>query len=401
MGGHTESSLGTYNEWKVEVARTFDEVVKMRQIWQEMQSCQSEPAPNADIDRYLSVLKAEQKKVQPYVIRLYANGNPVAMVIGKIEEGQLSCRLGYKVLYKPSVRCLTVVYRGIIGHITDNTSALIVLELLSALHKGEADVAYLSHIKTDSPVYKAARKIPSFLRRGHFPIIQKHWVMSVPQNIEDFYKNRSKRHRANMKRYIRRLEKEYPRQVQIITYCQEDEIQKAINDASKISSKTYQYALGKGLTNNNQTLILMKSAAKHKWLQIHILYINNQPCAFQIGLRYGRTYFLDQIAYDPDWKQYNVGTVLFLKVLESLCEDCEIDFLDFGFGDADYKQSYGDKKWSEALVYIFAPRFYPLFVNMLSSSLTGLSLGLNYLARKTHFIGWIKRHWRDKLQPKK
>lgn len=142
----------------------------------------------------------------------------------------------------------------------------------------------------------------------------------------------------------------------------------------------------------------MTNAAKHNWLWMSILYIKGEPCAFQSGLRYGKTYFLEQLGFHPNWKKWNVGTYLFFKVLEDLCEDCTIEELNFGFGDAQYKQSYGDKSWNEASVYIFAPRFYPICINMLRIGVAALNSILEYVVKKSGLTNRIKRIWRKLLE---
>ncbi|GAF75893.1 unnamed protein product, partial [marine sediment metagenome] len=53
------------------------------------------------------------------------------------------------------------------------------------------------------------------------------------------------------------------------------------------------------------------------------------------------------------------------KMFEALCLEKNVDAIDFGFGDAQYKESFSDVSWMEASVYIFAPRLYPLVVNAL------------------------------------
>jgi hypothetical protein len=396
----SEKKDNIQGNWDIVVAKTLDQAEAMRKVWQEMQNSQASAAPNADLDRYRSVLESEEREIQPHVILIRSDGHPVAIVIGRIEKHELACRVGYKTIYKPSIRCLTVVYGGILGELDNTVSAMIVRELLSTLRRNEADMIYLSHIRVDSPVYNLARKMPGFVCRGHFPIIQNHWTMSVPENIEVFFQRCSKKHRGNLKRCVRKLEDEYPGQVKLISYHRDNEVEDAVRAASEISSKTYQHTLGKGLKGDPRTLLLLRSAARHGWLQADILFVRDRPCAFQFGLKYQGAYHLDQIGFDPAWNQFNVGTILFLKVLENLCNDPKVDTIDFGFGDAGYKQWYGDNCWQEALLYIFAPRLYPICVNMVQSIATSLYLGANYLARKVGFMGRAKRLWRNYLQQK-
>lgn len=384
--------------WKIDIIQSFEEIETIRPVWEEMQHKQSSPPPNpnADIDRYLSVLEPIKDRVQPFIMLLRRNGYPEAMLIGRKGSTHIRCKIGYLTLLKPSLRCISIAYRGFLGQMKPEVCSILIEELNHSLRNGEADVVGFNHLSTDSEMYQLARIKPNVLSRGYFPKVDPHWRMSVPQDIDLFYKGLSQRHRSNLKRYTKNLEKKH--QVRMVTYSRENMLEEVITTAAQISSRTYQYALNSGFVDDNSMRSRLTTAAKHGWLRFHILFINDKPCAFQLGLQYQRTYFLSQIGFDPEWKQWRIGTTLFLKVLEDLCSDPVVDSLDFGFGDAEHKRSYGNEHWLEATVYIFAPRFYPMLVNSLYSSMTGLSLGISSLARKIGFERWAKRRWRNLLQ---
>jgi hypothetical protein len=221
--------------------------------------------------------------------------------------------------------------------------------------------------------------------------------MSVPENLEQFYMAHSTNHRAKLKRYIRRLEKEYPNSIKMVTYSQETDLDKAIKAASQISRLTYQYGLGYGFTDDYKTRCLLTTAAKQGWLRIHILYINDEPCAFESWLKYKKAYVGYGVGFDPKWKKRRIGTVLFLKTIELLCADPTVEVIDYGFGDAEYKRIYCNKEWQEASVYIFALRFYPIFLNILRTCMRAVESALEYFIEKTGTKNWIKRCWRNRL----
>ena len=383
---------------QITIVRTINEVVSIRPLWQKLQSINSHATFNADVDRYLSVIQSfREKDINPYVLLLRRADEPLALVAGRIEKHTVASRIGYKVIQSTELKCLTVVYGGVIGQIDEDISKELVNQLMSVLRRGDADVVWLSHLKTDCPFYDAVRTMPGFLCRGHLPIIQDHWVMSVPQNMDCFYQNCSKKHRGNLKRYKRKLHRDYPKQVEVKTYTKEEEVEEAIHHASRISSQTYQSGLNKGLEAEAATLNLMKTATRKGWLLIDTLYVGNEPCAFQIGMKYRNMYLLDQIGYSSHWGNYNVGTILFIHVLERLCKDPDVKRLDFGFGDAEYKRIYGNQKWSEASVYIFARRLNPVYVNFASSLINGFSYCMVKALNKTGITQIIKKKWRNRL----
>lgn len=394
----TKNAKNSVDDRKIIVARSLEEIEKIRPIWEEMQSCESYPAVDVDIDKYLSAIKPLSDDMQPYIMLLYRNSHPEAMVIGSIAVRRINCKFGYKTLFKPSLRCLSIVYGGFLGNLTEEVSSIVVQELINTFSQGGADVVFFNNLRTDLPVYRKIRQIPPRLCRSHFPKVETHWSMSVPESIDLFYQSLRPKTRNTLRRKIRKLEREFGNQVRIVTYRGENELEEAISAASQISHWTYQYALGVGFVDNAQTRSMMATAANRGWLRMSVLYVKSEPCAFQLVLQYRNTYFLGQTGFNPKWKQWNIGTVLFLKVLENICNDSDVESFDFGFGDADYKRHYGNEHWHEACVYICAPRLYPVFINLLQTSVMGLSIGGRYILRKTGFLRWVKRRWRNMLQ---
>lgn len=384
--------------WEITVARSIEEVELLRPTWEEMQRSEPYSVINADIDQYLSVIEAIGDDVRPHIILINENGRPAAMLIGRIEKRRFEIKLGYKSLLSSKLRCLTIVYGGVVGQMKDQVCRELMSELMAAFTRDGVDALHLNHLRMDSPLYLYARTIPSLWSRGHWNKIDSHWTMQVPESIEHFYKALSKKHRGNLRRSIRKLEKAFENQVRIVTYCNENELEEAISKAAGISCNTYQHALGVGFEDSALTRSMMITAAKKGWLRLSVLFVGEEPCAFQSGCCYGNKYFLKQIGFNPKWKGFDVGTVLFLKVLEDICNQPQIRLFDFGFGDAQYKRSYADTQWQEASVYVFAPRFYPIFVNMLQTFVMGLSVGIKYILKRTGFLAWLKRRWRNLLQ---
>lgn len=382
--------------WEISIAKSFQRIEAMREIWQQIQSNQDRPIVSADIDRYISVVKSLENQAQPYVILLRRNDCPIAMIIGLIEKRRLDSRIGYKTLVWPPLRCLTVIYNGVIGQASSDVCAVLMKELLKRLKDGEADVIYFNHLPTNFPMYRLAKSMPNFLCHSYFSRIVPHWYMSIPENIDHFYQARSPKHRKHLKQYSRKLENAFPGQIRMITYSNEGQLDEAIRVASQISAKTYQFSIGCGFVDDFRTRTLLSTAARLGWLRAHILYINEEPAAFRFALKYSKTYFSDGIGFDPKWKEYRVGTILFLKVLENLCRDHSVDSYDLGFGNAEYKQSYGDKKWEEASICVFANRPYTVFINILYSAMAGLSSALQFFVSRLGVVGWVKRRWRNK-----
>ena len=382
---------------KIEIATSLEEIETFRPIWEQMQGDEPSPKPNADIDRYISVIEASGGEFKPHVMLFKQDDRPVAMLISRSENHQLSLRLGYKALLRPRLKCISVVYGGVLGRPQGDLCSIIIGELRKQLKSRQFDVVCFNHVNTDTHLYKAVRKTSGFFTRDYFPTMGRHWRMSMPDEMEQFYKACSRGHRGSLRRGLRKFEKEYPDPDNFVKYTKEDEVGGFVRMAAEISSRTYQHAIGAGLVNDEQTISRIKTAAKHGWFDGGLLFAGDKPCAFQLGLRYKQVYYLVSLGYDPDLNTLRVGTNLFLKVLESLCEDPSINTFDFYFGDAEYKKRYGTTHWPEACTYIFAPRLYPVSVNALRNTIAAANATLAYVVNKFSAAGWIKRKWRNLL----
>jgi hypothetical protein len=399
-GTENASEVQPGGELTIVCARGRDEIEAIRAAWEQIHQAEPNPTPDADIDRFLSVAESLEGDLRPYAMLVKRDDHPVALVAGRIEQHRLEFKLGYKTLGGATLKCLTVVYGGILGQPEEAVGLFILSELRRRLRNREFDVVYFNHLRADTCLYNEIASVFGFLTRGYTPGVDDHWRMSVPKRMDDFYAGCSRKHRGNMRRYIKRIDEMSSDKENLIAFTNEDEVDDFVQTAAEISTKTYQHALGAGIVNNEQTRSLMKEAASHGWFHGCILLAGEQPCAFQLGLRYRRVYYLVSIGYDPSLRNHNPGTVLFLKVLESLCDDTSIDSIDFYFGDAEYKHRYGTESWSEASVHVFAPRLRPVLINTLRSSLMMVDTGLGQFMRKIGVEAWVKRRWRDRLQAK-
>ncbi len=386
---------------KIEHVTDIQGIESIRDAWATLFDSQKQPAINAHIDRYLSVMKTLPPETSPCVLAV-KNGDQIeTLAIGRIEKKKISASIGYLTVLKPALKCLTIIYGGILGKQNEQTCHTVIQKLRNMLKSGEINTVYFNHLAINSSFYKAIRKQFGPFCRSVFDTPEKHWIMTIPKSMDDFYAARSSKHRKHLKQYQRKLDKDFDGNVNMITYSQPDQLDKAIRDAAAVSQKTYQHGMGCGFNDSPKIRTLLQTAAQNDWFRGHILYVDKKPAAYRFALQYGQTYFANGIGYDPTYRKYRVGTVLFLKVLQTLCENNDVQFYDFGFGDAEYKTSYADTTHSEASIYLFATRPHPMLVNSLCTVIMAVDRGLSWIAQKTGLANIIKRRWRHKLAKQK
>ena len=381
--------------YDIKIARSVEEVKELRAIWKKMQ-CH----PNADIDTYLTVLSSREDILRPHVMTLYMNPDPISMVVGRIEYLRLELKIGYKVLFTPRIRSLTIVYGGILGKTTPETTEVLFLELMNNLAKGEADAISFSNLRTDSEMYRLATTMPNVLFRSFFKVPNLHWRMTVPRRMDEFYQTIDYKFRKNLRRSVRKLVKVYPDNVTVQCFREKHEVDRFMRDAEEIAKKTYQRGLDVGFIDNVENRRLITLAAERGWLRSYVLYIDGNPVSFEKAFQYGNILFCGASGYDPAYYHVEPGTNIFLKVIEELCHDEAIAYIDFGFGDAQYKRDYSDQNWEEEAVYIFAPKLKNLAINLIRTMLIAASRFAEELLKRTGLAQKIKRYWRNRLAGK-
>lgn len=382
------------NDYEIITARNIGEIEAIRPIWEQMQQNEPFAVPNADVKRYVAGIKALGGETQPYIVLVKYCGRPAAMVIGRIERRPMVFKLGYKTISRPTLKCLSIVYGGVLGKPSKDLCILLLNELTGALHRREIEMVFLNHLRTDSPMLELCETVPHFMTRSHFELAQPHWQTDIPGTVDEFYSRMTKSRKHRWYRDIRNLEKMSPSGIKVVCYRDINDIEYLIDVVCRIEKSTYKNGLDIGFSDSVLNRALLVQAAKDDWLRAYVLYAGDEPCAFQLDIRYGKTQFTEYGSFDPRWGHGSPGIVLLLKVLEELCHDPEIDAMDYGFGDAGYKEKLGTDCWSEKSVYIYAPRLHPVAVNAAMSANLAFSRVLRWTAAHLNLDSSIKRYWR-------
>ncbi|MEW6187420.1 MAG: GNAT family N-acetyltransferase [Thermodesulfobacteriota bacterium] len=383
------------HNYNIATITSVEEIEKIRDVWEAMQT-----HPNSDIDHYLNLLKTRSNIIRPHIILVSENGSPVSMAVGRIEKLSIDLKFGYKKIFSPTIQSLTVVYGGLLGNQTVALSEVMFQEIMTPLKDGRVDVVRFNYLAVDSPIYPLVNTRPGFFSRDRFPTFNTHWHMQVPKSIEEFFQSRSSKHRSWLRRMERLLVKDYPGEVKYVCYHKEDELDKIFSEAEVVARKTYQRNIKVGFADNEETRRIYALLMKKGRLRSYITYIGNEPKAFWVGELYKDTFTLFSTGYDPLYKKYELGTILFLKMLEDLCTLGTVRSLDFGFGDASYKSRFGDRNQMEATINIFSNNFKGIKISMLRFLFVGSQREIRKLLERYHLIEKIKKIWRSRLKQK-
>jgi hypothetical protein len=384
LNSHAASSV------TVRILKTIDEIEEARPIWEAMQS-----HPNADIDFYLTIIQVRQEVVRPHVVIVLDENRPVAMAVARVEDVKSECKLGYKILFSLKVRSLTLLHGGIFGDL--RYLHVLLNSLLEPIRKKEVDVLLLSQMRVDLGVSSVLKSRSGVVLCERIGIARLHWQVNAVQSFKDYLGSFNKKHRANLLRPLRKLETDYGDDLVFKCFTDPADVGRVRADAEHVASQTYHRGLRVGFVDGDEEARRKKLEADCGWLRAYFFYVKEEPIAFLLCTQYGRTLHLDTTGYSPEYKKYEPGTAIILKVLEEGFSSDGIDFMDFGPGDADYKHRLGTHNWEEETLQAYGLKPSSVFLYVVQKT-TGV---LEHLARGlVQTLGMeqrIKRFWRNRL----
>ena len=378
---------------RLTVARSVEELESLRDAWQQLQNRHFQTDP----DVFLRILEHRAEVVRPHAVLLERDGEPVSLLLGRVENVRLATKIGYREVSAPRVRSLTVVHQGLLGDDSEASARALLAELRRSLAAGEADLVRLRTLPVGSPLHRLARTEPSFPTRQHGSRPAAHWELDLPATLDEFLRGLSGSTRESVRRYSRKLTKEYGDRLRVRVFREPGEVDELFRDVEAVAAKTYQGGLGVAFSGDPLQRSLTELALERGWFRAWMLYLDGAPVAFWHGEAYRGVFRIGIPGYDPALASLRVGTYVFVRMIEDLCADDGVDTIDYGFGDAEYKRRFGTRTWLEEDVLVFAPTLRAMRINLVRSSLLAGVDGASRVLARTDAVERLKRAWRRRL----
>lgn len=391
-GDRTGPGLARRHGTRIRVACSRDELEPLREGWERLQGRQFATDP----DVFPHILDWQPQTLRPHVVAVERQGEVTALVLGRIEEIRLRTRVGYRTVYAPRVRALTVVYGGVLGDLDDEGAEVVLAALRHPLVCGEVDVLRLRNLDTGSPLRRAVGRTPSILHEHGAPTSH-HWELAVPSSYDAFLGSLSPSTLKSARRYPRRLEKSFGDRLSLRIFRGASESDRVFTDLAAVASKTYQHALGVAFAQSELERRIVRLLMNRGWFRAYVLYLDGEPISFWQGHVYRGAFFTGIPGYDPAYTDLRVGNYVLFRLIADLCADDAVDTLDFGWGEAEYKRRLSTRSRLEQDVHLFAPTTKGCLTNVARSSLLTGVTGVRSLLARTEMIDPIKRRWRDRL----
>jgi CelD/BcsL family acetyltransferase involved in cellulose biosynthesis len=273
----------------------------------------------------------------------------------------------------------------------------------NSLREREADLAFLSYVPVGSPLFAAASEPINGHAGAKSTAAENHRVASLPTDPDELWSRLSTKVRKNLRWQARKLLKDFSGKVRVVRFSGVSDLEGLIRDIEVVARKTYQRGLGGGFVNNEEMRQRLALAALENWLCAYVLYIDGAPRAFWIGTIYHGTFHSDYMGYDAGFGKYSPGMFLVMKGLEELAEHAPeygVKQIDFGTGDAQYKEVLGTALWQDASAYIFSPGLRGSSLRILWTSTQILDRTARWVLDAGGRIPRIKKLWRTRARTK-
>jgi hypothetical protein len=377
---------------EVRIARTAEELEPLRDAWAELPWEREE----AELDHLLLRIRLKPDAVAPFGIVVLRDGQPAAGLAGRIEERRLRTAVGYRTVYAPRVRLLHVIQGG-----TALKEDSLVVPLAGALRevltRGEVDVVSFPAVPVGSAVDGLALQFRFPFTRQRFGRTTERRRLVLPATYEEFVASRSSNTRWRIHRDERRLPAALgDPTVEIVR--EPSQLDRLFRDAEKVAAATYQRALGAGFADTPEQRELARLGLERGWVRAYLLYRAGEPIAFWLCSAYRGTLLIRTTGFDGAYAEHRPGIYLLLRAIEDAIADPALDVVDFGQGDAAYKQQLSSESHLERELVVFAPTFRGLRINAVRTPILGGAL----LARRFLDAGGltdrVRTGWRGRLR---
>jgi CelD/BcsL family acetyltransferase involved in cellulose biosynthesis len=313
-----------------------------------------------------------------------------------VEDTRLGADIEYRTVFSARARSITLVHGGLVG-VTAENAPLLVRELQQSLARREADVLFLPAQRPDSPLYRAVRAALPGYRRQPFERRGVHRALELPDNFDAFLRSRSKSTREGVKRYRKKVERDLGERLDLRVYREPGDIERIFADTEPVAALTYQRGLGVALTDTPQQRALIEVGLRRGWFRTYVLYLDGTAIAFWPGSAYGGTFHIGTPGYDPQFADYRIGNYLLMRMFEDLIANPDVQAVDYGLGDAEYKRRFGSESWDEVDLHVFAPSARALAINAVRAAILGATTAARGALGRAGVLERLKRGWRRRL----
>jgi CelD/BcsL family acetyltransferase involved in cellulose biosynthesis len=225
------------------------------------------------------------------------------------------------------------------------------------------------------------------------------WFTELPQSWDELLARRSSKSRRQIRYDDNRLRRTYGERMELRRLHQPEHADRLVPDLRSVAAVSYQRGIGVSLLDDPVQSALLTLAHDKGWLRTWMLYIDGAPVAFWWGVVHAGVLSIGSPGFDPAYSKDRVGYYTLRRMLEDAANDPEIVRIDYGPGDADYKERFATGSTTASDMLLFARRPRPVAVRALLGT-QDRALGIARSAARRHGGAEdLRRWWRARNAP--
>lgn len=243
--------------------------------------------------------------------------------------------------WKPRFTGYKLLQSQMLGESTENAAEHFCGQLPELLRTTSKQCLFIEDLDIASPLWRALIDTSRHgLHASQLRSPQPHWSIHFPEIPERYWNQFSSRTRSKFRQKSRKLG-------ELRCFQAEKDVELFAMQARAISQRSWQgKKLGLRIDWGPTEIDHWRTVARLGAMRSYALEHQGQPIAFALAMHWQDTFFYEEIAYDPAYSSLSPGTVLLFRILEDLIEQASVRVLDFGIGDADYKNLFGNHQVS-------------------------------------------------------
>jgi hypothetical protein len=252
--------------------------------------------------------------------------------------------------------------------------------------------------------YPIKEKMPTIsFRNGFICYLEnrsRHFFLKIEENFEEYQRKYiSPNSLATIRYEVRRYDKNFNAGNNIKEYQTMEEFKVFLSLARKISRKTWQErVLHAGLLTEKKEREDWLSLAGQGLARGYLLFAGDKPIAYAVCVIENEDVIVyRKIGFNPAYRKWSPGTVLFFKMLEQIFKENRFSLLDFMGGDAEHKRKFANDSILCANIYCFRRSISNLFLIFVHRGLNIVSFGLKWVMEKIGIRSRIKKMIRKKV----
>jgi len=189
-------------------------------------------------------------------------------------------------------------------------------------------------------------------------------MISLTGDWDDYMSTRSRSHRKDMRRKVKRIEKQAKVELEVVAL--QDCADPALEDIYRISANSWKKDEGADLKSDtvarNFVLELVKRLGPAGQIKAWLLKMDGHAVAYELHIISGGTIYPIRADYDSEFSNLSPGLVLLQKVLHSLFEDPTAQLYDSCADDYEYLKSWAHYSTNFYTVDMFSTKMKPSLV---------------------------------------